>query len=428
MSIFEDVSKKVNEVFDEKMLDNLARKTGALKRKRIITPKRLLETMLFLRLKNPSHSLDDLVLEFKEQCCTVSKTALHNKLQKSINFFHAVLADIFAHVFTNMSVFKMINFVRSVKVIDSSDISLSKKLKKEFPGKRNQGASVKMQVLMDVLTTQVLSFSLHKSTEPDQGYKSHIEQIKDSDLLITDLGYFCIDTFKSIMNQGGYFLSRLFKNAKIYDDDSLNEINLRAMLVKSRKTKLDINIKLGQLKLPCRLVALKLDEESYQKRLKVLIEKRRKDPRLKENISDVLNGWSIFITNLPISVTAHNLLLLYSVRWQIELLFKSVKTFLNMRKIEKSNPNIVKILLYTSMIAVALLGMIILTIKDEEISFYKACKIFVKNIHKFIEYLNTKTICPILWMGGLIAQFALKETRAKRPSTKKLLGLRLFNP
>lgn len=130
MSIFEDVSKKVNEVFDEKMLDNLARKTGALKRKRIITPKRLLETMLFLRLKNPSHSLDDLVLEFKEQCCTVSKTALHNKLQKSINFFHAVLADIFAHVFTNMSVFKMINFVRSVKVIDSSDISLSKKLKK----------------------------------------------------------------------------------------------------------------------------------------------------------------------------------------------------------------------------------------------------------------------------------------------------------
>ena len=40
MCIFEEVSKKVNEVFDEKNLDNLARKSGALKRK--ITPKALL--------------------------------------------------------------------------------------------------------------------------------------------------------------------------------------------------------------------------------------------------------------------------------------------------------------------------------------------------------------------------------------------------
>jgi len=87
MGIFEEVSKKVNEVFDEKNLDDLARKSGALKRKRIITPKSLLENMLFLRLKNPTHSLDDLALEFKQRGCSVSKIALRKKLLKSAFFF-----------------------------------------------------------------------------------------------------------------------------------------------------------------------------------------------------------------------------------------------------------------------------------------------------------------------------------------------------
>jgi hypothetical protein len=87
MGIYEEVSKKVNEVFDEKNLDDLARKSGALKRKRIITPKALLENMLFLRLKNPVHSLEDLVLEFKQRGISVSKIALRNKLLNSAFFF-----------------------------------------------------------------------------------------------------------------------------------------------------------------------------------------------------------------------------------------------------------------------------------------------------------------------------------------------------
>jgi hypothetical protein len=87
MNILEEVSKKVNEVFDEKNLDDLARKSGALKRKRIITPKALLENMIFLRLKNAAHSLEDLVLEFKQRGCEVSKIALRKKLLKSAFFF-----------------------------------------------------------------------------------------------------------------------------------------------------------------------------------------------------------------------------------------------------------------------------------------------------------------------------------------------------
>jgi DDE family transposase len=333
------------------------------------------------------------------------------------------LEKLFSQVFATNKVFKAMPFIRSVMVIDSTEVTLSKKLKEEYPGKRNRSSTAKLQALIDVVSTQILSFSIHKSNETDQGYRGHIKHVRSGDLLISDLGYFCIDTFKKIATQGGYFLSRLFKNAKIYDIETSKEINLRAKLSKTTETKLDIDIKLGKLKLSCRLVAIKLDEESYQKRLKNLKEKRRKDPRIRENINDVLNGWTIFITNLPISVTPQYALVLYSVRWQIELLFKAIKTFFNMRKIEQTNKSSVQILLYVSMIALTLLTLCILTIKNKEISLYKACKIFVKNINKFIEYLNDKTKCSILWMAGLLEEFALKETRTKRRSTKKMLGL-----
>jgi len=428
MGIFEEVSKKVNEVFDEKNLDDLARKSGALKRRRIITPKSLLENMLFLRLKNPTHSLDDLALEFKQRGCSVSKIALRKKLLKSAFFFQLILEALFSQIFTTNMVFKAISFIRSVKVIDSTEVALSKKLKNEYPGTRNRSSTAKLQVLIDVVSTQILSLSTHKSTETDQGYRGHIEHIRNGDLLISDLGYFCIDTFKKIAIKGGYFLSRLFKNAKIYDINTSKEINLRSKLSKTTKTKLDMDINLGKIKLPCRLVAIKLDEESYQKRLKNLAEKRRKDHRMKENINDVLNGWTIFITNLPISVMPRSLLLLYSARWQIELVFKAIKTFFCLRKIEKTNKAYVHILLYISMIAVTLLTLCILTIKNKEISLYKACRIFAKNINKFIEYLNDKSKCSISWMVGLLEEFALKETRTNRRSTKKLLGLKPLNP
>lgn len=423
MCILEGVSKKVNEVFDEKNLDDLARKSGVLKRKRIITPRALLENMIFLRLKNAAHSLEDLVLEFKQRGCEVSKIALRKKLLKSAVFFQLILEGLFSQVFNTNMVFKAISFIRSVKVIDSTEIGLSKKLKEEYPGNRNRSSTAKLQALMDVVTTQILSLSIHKSNESDRKYKGHMEHIRSGDLLISDLGYFCIDTFKKIATQGGYFLSLLFKRVKIYNINTSKEINLRAKLSKTAETKLDINIKLGKVQFPCRLVAIKLDEVAYQQRLKNLAEKRRRDPRIKDNDNDVLNGWTIFITNLPVSVIPKYLLVLYSVRWQIELLFKGMKTFFSLRKIEKTNKTYVHVLLYISMIALTLLMLCILTIKNKEISLYKACKIFVKNINKFIGYLNNKTKCSISWMAGLLEEFALKETRSKRRSTKKLLGL-----
>jgi hypothetical protein len=161
--------------------------------------------------------------------------------------------------------------------------------------------------------------------------------------------------------------------------------------------------------------------------LKNLEEKRRKDPRLQENHRDIFDQWTIFVTNLPDSIKPHTMLSIYSLRWQIELLFKIMKTFLNLREIQYTAVDRTNIALYLSMIALVLLCIIVMTVEGEELSLYKACKIFVRNFREFIEALNSKTKCAISWIRALFARFALKESRASRPSTKKTLDLRPSN-
>ena len=181
------------------------------------------------------------------------------------------------------------------------------------------------------------------------------------------------------------------------------------------------------MKFKSRFVAIRLTEDAYQKRLKALAEKQRKDPRLNANMADGLHRWTLFVTNLPMPATPIILLKIYSIRWQVELFFKVMKTFMNLRAIPESNLYRAHMSLYLSMITMVLLSLIVMTVQVEEISLYKAGRIFARNVREFIEYLNNRKKCAVSWFGSLFAQFALKESRPRRPSTKETVVLRPAN-
>lgn len=181
------------------------------------------------------------------------------------------------------------------------------------------------------------------------------------------------------------------------------------------------------MKFPVRFTAIRLPADAYQKRLKVIAEKRRKNPRLIENMADELHKWSLFVSNLPMAIKPPVLLKIYSIRWQVELLFKMMKTFMNLRMLSESNLHRSHMSLYLSMISIVLLSLIVMTVNVEEISLYKAGRIFSRNIREFIDYLNNGKKCAVSWLGSIFAEFALKESRPRRPSTKKILVFRPVN-
>lgn len=426
MDIVMQVMQKVNEIFDVKYLEALARETGFLKRKRKVNPKAFLENILLMNLSSAASTLDDLVYEFDRTNCSISKQALHKKFnQSAVEFVQRILNKLLEHTFSSSSTcLGFIPSVKNVQVVDSSEIRLHKTLKDLFPQVRNQGAAVKLQALIDVIHHQILALEVRPSKEPDQGYKHHLTYTQAGDLLIGDLGYFCIDSFKEIQTRKGFFLSRYFKKTTVYDRTTEKRMDLRSILAGTQEGTLEFEVKLSRGKFPCRLVAIKLTEEAYLQRLKNLKEKHRKEPRSKSNLSDPLNRWTLLVTNLPGEVEANILWQLYSLRWQIELLFKMMKTFLNLRKIENTNGHRACISLYISLITMTLLSWVAMTIVDQEISLYKASKLFINNIRVFFNLINNKKQCAISWLRDKLYKFALKESRPSRPSTRLSLETR----
>jgi hypothetical protein len=426
MDIVTQVMQKVNEVFDEDYLEKIARDTGFMRRKRKVIPKQFLENMLLVMLESPANSYNDLVYEFNQNHqCVISKQGLHKRCHEgTLEFMKSVLNTLLAHTFSSVGHLGAIPFIQRVQVIDSTEIRLHEGLKALFPQVRNQGAAVKLQSLMDVVNKDILALEICPSKAPDQGYKNHIAHVQLNDLLIGDLGYFCVDTFREVTRRGGFFLSRHFKNTHVYQLNRQERIDLRKQLKQSQEDTVSLDIRLGGSQFPCRLVAIKLPEEAYQKRLKNLKEKHRKDPKMKKYEEDVFDHWTLLITNLPVSIQAETLLRLYSMRWQIELFYKMAKTFLKLKAIKETNRKRAMITLYTVLIAIVMLSFVATTIIDKEISLYKASKVFVKNIREFIGFINNKKTCAISWLRDLMGKFALKETRRNRPSTQQSLAWR----
>lgn len=418
MDIVKEAKDKVNKLWDDNNLDSIARETGFMRRKRKITAKNFLENITLLELSGTKGTLEEFAYEFHQADCAVTKQALHKKINgETVKFLQKVLEQLLKDSCSKAGInLEAISFLERIQVIDSSEIKLHKKLQNIFPQVRHQGAAVKLQAIMDVVQERLLSLEIRASKEPDQAYQKHKLDIQPGDLMITDLGYFCVKTFKEIAVKEGFFLSRYFKKASLYTLEN-NPIDLRAKLSQAKGNYVEFPVLLGAEKLPCRCVAIRLTDEAYQKRLQHIKREKLRDPRrLKQE--DVLDQWTIFVTNLPASLDGETLLQIYSLRWQIELLFKMMKTFLRLRKIEHTNQYSTLISLYVSLIAAVVICLISASITDKEISLQKAGKFFIRNIRKFINYIRNGKQCVVDWLSEMLRKFALKESRQQRPSTK----------
>lgn len=425
MNMLKEITTKINKIFDDNTLDKIAREVGFVNRKRKITARKFLENSMLLELSGANTSLEELSYEFYQSGCRVSKQALYKKINdKSVLFFQKLLERLLNEPSDKSGIdLGELTFLRRIQVIDSSEIKLHKRLQKIFPQVRKQGAAIKLQALMDVIQESLLSLEVCDSKTSDQSYKDHKAYIQSGDLLIADLGYFCVDTFQEVAAKNGFFLSRYFKRTSLYSSEN-QRIDLRTILNRTQEDTVELSVLLGKSKLPCRCVAVRLTEDAYRKRLEHIQRENRRSPKCKRQVN-LLDQWSIFVTNLPNLLEGRNLLRIYSLRWQIELLFKMMKTFLRLRKIEHTNQYSAQISLYISLIAMVLLCIVSMSIVDKEISLYKAGKVFSRNIREFIDRMRKGKQCAINWLRRILSKFALKESRTSRPSTRlKLLQWR----
>lgn len=262
---------------------------------------------------------------------------------------------------------KSLSMFNSVKIQDSTVMQVNERINK-YPGVNRNKKSVKksqmkIDVIHDFLTNQLVDVYLTSGKTPDQTFSGRILKfIQKKDLIIRDLGYFKLNVLKAIMAAGAFFVSRLLPNIKVFlNADDKNAVDLQKYVSKNFKnvSVVDINVFLGDLKLPARLVIYKAPKEV------VKIRTTKSNKRVKDTGRVISKGkkfslqYSTFVTNAPKEMIPAELVgTIYQLRWEIELVFKQWKSLLKVDYLQGINENRIECLIWGRMCMVLLLGLI----------------------------------------------------------------------
>jgi len=246
---------------------------------------------------------------------------------------------------------------------------LNDKLWKEYPGSSNQNKSkqaiLKIQVAYNLLRGSFLRFDLRSYRNNDLSYSGKIlELCNKGDLIIRDLGYFVMEIFKRITEQGANFVSRMKANVLVYSkEEDEKPIDLAKMLRK--RGQLDIDVFIGEKnRLPVRLIAIPIEASiAAERKRKAIAEADKRWILSKKNL--YLLGWELFITNVKKdNLEAKDIAAVYFIRWRIEIIFKCWKSYLKITNV----PNDVNKIRIESYIYCMLIFIMLF-----QVSFYNYC-------------------------------------------------------
>lgn len=238
-----------------------------------------------------------------------------------------------------------INFIwthekfKRILIGDATQFELPPLFEKFYKGSGGaaSSSSIKVQYCYDLLSASIVSLVNRCGVATD--YSSEISYLEKNDLVIEDLGYFNIERFKQIAKRGAYFLSR-FRFGRVVFRKHKGQYVVFDLLKEEKKMKPG-DIRQFQVwidrkeKLPVRLILEKVPAQiANQKRRKLKTDKQSKRKNISKDRLRFCN-LNAYITNasqedLPME-KARNY---YSLRWQIEIIFKAWKSVYKMDQVK----------------------------------------------------------------------------------------------
>jgi len=332
MSIVTQVTKLLQGLLEESV-DVLARETGCVKRERKFSGSTLLSTLVLTVLRNPEPKPRDYQATAAQLGVDVTENAITQRFTPDlVKFLEAALKPVLSHVLiTDAPPMELLGRFTEVVIGDSTTITLPDEYADQFPGCGGSygggKAALKIQVLWDLRHGR-LQILLEPGRASDA--KSPITEIPlpAGSLSIFDLGYFSVERFEQVEQAGGYWLSRLQHGTTVCDMAG-NPVALRKFLAKvANRGIVDVQVLLGEKRLPCRLLAVRVSPEIAARRRQRIRKNARDHGREASQEYLDLQEWTIFVSNCsPSFVTWKEVVVLYRARWQVERLFKLWKSY-----------------------------------------------------------------------------------------------------
>lgn len=266
------------------------------------------------------------------------------------------------------SIPELLKSFKKIHILDSTHTALPEKLSHIWKGSGGDGseAGMKFQLMLDYKGGKYKSIAITDGITPDRSYIDEaVKQMIAGDLLIDDLGYSKQEAMMDISERGGYFLSRLDHRLGLYkqaEDGSLEKFDLvrelkRAIASGIGFCEYEVWLSKDSRRLKIRLTAEKVPDDVANERRRKARKTAKKKGREPTRKHMFLLGWGLYITNVEEErLKAEAVSLLYRLRWQIELVFKSWKSYHGLTEVKGERPERIECFIYGRLIMMVIMA------------------------------------------------------------------------
>jgi len=284
---------------------------------------------------------------------TIARSSFYDRFTPALG---ALLSDLIEHALDEVAVPHTIapqfELFREVLIADATVFRLHRLLS-EFPATHSDQSGAKLHLVHNATTQSIEQFQLtdectHESSQLRTG--SWLR----SRLMLFDLGFYSFRRFALIEENGGFFLTRLKSNANPLIVGKRRKWRGRAISLPGRRLQdvlgnltreiIDVTVELTFKRRP---YAGKQSTDTMEFRV---VGVRNEDT----------GDYHLYITNLPDAFTPKQVAALYGLRWEVELLFRELKSLYGLERFQTSDPAIVQLLVVAALLTLtvsrALLG------------------------------------------------------------------------
>lgn len=333
--------EKLTEFLSGDQIEASARRTKFVQRTSKITGKLFLALVTVGRWSAAKTTVPQLAAKAAQldEPVEITPEALQQRMSaRAVAFLQDLLQTAFAKLHTGDTICEEGIFAPfpRVHIADSTGFGLPESLAKEFPGAGGSGskAGAKIQLVWEYKSHTFDHFALIPWNVPDSKYvDTVVELARAAALFLFDLGYFKLTAFAAIAAAQAYFLSRLNHQATVREvvGGRQQTLELATSLAIDPRPVIEKAIVLGAYeRLPVRLIAVRLPDAIVNERRRQAYAAAKKAGYTPSHAHLTLLAWNLFITNVPIPVwSAQTVAVAYSLRWQVELVFRAWKSGLH---------------------------------------------------------------------------------------------------
>lgn len=434
--------------YQQELVEQIARETSFVERDSKFGGIEFLGIMTQGLFSKPDASLSQMAAMASEinPQLEISDPGVHQRIDDTgISFLKRMLKEaleLSAQQVIDSSIPSLLSSFRRIYLLDSTSIPIPENLADSFKGSggKAQTSGMKLQLMLDYQSGNYVNVLPAEGIQADSSYiMEAIKLVDEGDLILNDLGYFNKKALFELSEKGAYFLSRLHHQVGLHQPDESGEMRKFDLLKELRKAmrngicSCEFELWLKQNKddkIKVRVIAYRMPDDVAAQRRRRVRRKAKKTGYTPTKRYLFLLGWGLYLTNVPQVIWPTEVVgVVYRLRWQIELVFKSWKSYHGLTDIKGEKRERIECFIYGRLIMMVIIAHLygsmrryLWKTKKRELSFLKTVRHFqIKAFRALSLMVESVSFTAFLRDEYLSAcRLCMMELR-KRPSTVSII-------